>query len=105
MNIDFQRDLRQIFISVLCKYADRESKLAINKMTEGELVLRYLNWRRRMIMPQPRKLLESKEFATTKQNPSYCKQVNTLLSDIESGKDITCHLSESVLYAYVYKEK
>jgi hypothetical protein len=104
MNIDFQRDLRRIFIGVLSTNADADAKVAIEQMTEFELVACYLNWRRRMILPQPRRLIESKEFAVSKRHSTYCKQIDALLSEIESGKDITRHLSKLVLHAYVHKE-
>jgi hypothetical protein len=103
MTVDFQRDLRLIFIDALSRYADKDSKRALNKKNEGELVLCYLNWRRRMIMPQPRRPIESAEFAVSKCQPTYTKQVGTLLSKIETGVDISCHLSSNVLCPYVHR--
>jgi hypothetical protein len=103
MAVDFRRDLRLIFTDVLSRNADKDSKAAIRKMTEGKLVLCYLNWRRRMIKPQPRILIGSAEFAVSKRQPAYIKQVSALLSKIETGVDISCHLSSRVLCPYVHR--
>ena len=105
MTVDFKRDLRLIFVDILSKYADKDSKRAINKMDEGELVLRYLNWRRRMILPQPRRLIESAEFVVSKGQSVHSRQVCTLLSKIEMGIDISCHLSSRVLCSYAFREE
>lgn len=103
MRIDFQTDLRNIFIYVLSKNANAAARHAIQKMTEFELVACYLNWRRRMITPQPRRLIESAKFAITKQNPGHAESLTTLLAKIQNGDNLIPHLSKRVLNVYTHR--
>jgi hypothetical protein len=104
ISADFHSDLRHIFAGVLNMNADVDSQRDIHNMTEFQLVACYLNWRGRIIDPQPRRLIESSEFVLTKQNPIYANRVTNLLSKIQNGGDLTPHLSKRIREVYTHRQ-
>jgi hypothetical protein len=100
MTVDFHADVRRIFLDHLKANADSEVHRHLHNMPDYELVACYLNWSGRLIRPQPRHLIESKEFAITKQQPMDTMAVPKLLSKIQNGDDLLPHLSKSVKAVY-----
>jgi hypothetical protein len=83
---------------------DRQDAAAVrdlHQMTPSQLLIRWLNWTRRMVPPQPRQVLLSREFLD---NPILAQRkadIQAFISDIESGADLTKYLSRRVAHGYL----
>lgn len=64
------------------------------------LLIKFLNWRNRLVHPHPRQVFRSPELTV---NPSYTANradIDRLLGKVAAGSDIGPHLSERVLVGY-----
>jgi hypothetical protein len=103
--VDFEGDLKSIFIALLSRHADSASQKALETMSVSDLVVRYLNWHYRLISPWPRSLFPSREFTATAAKPEYAGLVAPLLSKIERGEELLPHLSKSILCVFKHQDE
>ncbi len=69
-------------------------------MPLGSLVITYLNWRTRFISARPRRVHLSRELLSSAKYRSHRASVHAIVSKIESGEDLTPHLSRGTKTAY-----
>jgi len=102
---DFERDMRSEVLAYLPRDA---ANTALNAELEASdtmhLLIRYLNWRDRLVHAHPRVVMLSREILA---NPLYLENLGRLekLCDvIRNGVDLTPHLSERVKFGYLPRD-
>jgi hypothetical protein len=75
-------------------------RAALLSLDTRDLVVRFINWRDRLIHPHPREIRRSLTFNTDDLFLQNRDDVNLLLAKLASGQDVNSHLSERVLHGY-----
>ncbi len=94
VSLDFRKDFRDLFLAALTSHLRDDTHDRITELSDPALIVCYLNWRRRLIDPRPRKLLPSREFTKTMARPEFAERTNNILFKIHHGSDLTPHLSK-----------
>jgi hypothetical protein len=77
---------------------------AINNLSDHELLVRFFNWLQRLVHPHPRTVFKSREFSSQLYNSINDEQnidLSNLIQKIESGEEITPHLSKRILSGFI----
>lgn len=102
LNEYLQANLRQLVLDHL-PY-DRNDAVVVrelNAMTPSELLIRWLNWTRRMVPSRPRDVLLSTEFRANPVFELKKADITAFINDIESGADLRKYLSRRIDHGYV----
>lgn len=96
------RSVRQLVLDHL-PYDRHDDDVAreLSAMTPSELLIRWLNWTRRMLPQAPRQVLQSNEFAANPVAQTRRADIQAFVADIQSGADLTKYLSRRVKHGYV----
>lgn len=73
----------------------------LSAMSPDELLGRWFNWVRRVVPPMPRRVLESNELQANPVLQQRRADIQALIADIQSGRDLTKYLSRAVKHGYV----
>ncbi|HMG15489.1 MAG TPA: hypothetical protein VK590_08590 [Saprospiraceae bacterium] len=88
-NLNFDNDFDNILINFL-----KTSNFSVDpNLTSRDLRMKFFNFRKRQIDPQPRKILFSNKFVCP---PQHQRGLDILISKIESGENLTPYLSKFI---------
>ena len=78
-------------------------KTELDAMPITELFVNYFNWRLRYVAQETRNVHKSREFLANSLSSDliYQSALATIISDIESGNDLTRYLSRRIKYGYM----
>lgn len=76
--------------------SDPDIVAALDAMSPRHLLVLYLNWRDRLIVAQPRRVLKSAAFDQNEIVRQRASVVSQMIDDIEKGVDLTKYLSRRV---------
>lgn len=95
----WEMDLRAIALREmpLVEEAYRET---LNKMPISDLMIRYINWRDRLVHPHPRTVCLPPNFKVSQHHLNYQRDLSDLLVKIETGALLTPYLSRRIRYGY-----
>jgi hypothetical protein len=75
---------------------DRKVVAALKSKSGAELLVIYMNWRNRLISPEPRAVLKSSAFDANPVVKQRSGEFAEIIDDIEQGRVLTKYLSRSV---------
>jgi hypothetical protein len=94
--------LRQLILGHLpYDRQDADVVRGLEAMTTSDLLIRWLNWTRRMLPSVSRQVLQSREFLANPVQKQRNDDVRALIEDIQQGADLTKYLSRSVQHGYI----
>jgi hypothetical protein len=92
--MDFFQDLRDEVVKALPH--DPKDRAALTALSDGELLGWLFNWLDRLVLAQPRVVLESLEFKAASLPADAAKDLQQLIGKIARGDELSPHLSRSV---------
>lgn len=94
--------LRQLVLDHL-PYDRNDAEVVSQLSSEGPgtLLRRWINWRTRLLLPEPRQIFPSREFLANPILHRRSLDIQALLDDIRTGEDLTKYLSRRVVHGYV----
>jgi hypothetical protein len=100
LEIGLQQDIRAHILSTLPYDASHLATLAA--LPIGELLITFLNWQRRFIVPRPRRVHLSAEMQSSPwmQDAAIRPGFDAIVRKLEAGDDISPHLSRRVKVGY-----
>jgi hypothetical protein len=99
--MDFENDIRDQVLAALPH--DRRDLQELRAKSIGELLVIYINWTSRFVVPRPRRIFISGALAAKRPLavPSEEAALAVLIDMIEQGQDVTAHLSLGVETGFV----
>jgi len=98
---DLVNDLEEMIRTDVLAALGADSSGELEAMSLSRLLIVYLNWRSRFITAVPRAVHLSSELAASPKYSEHRGNIDTLVEKIESGSDLTPHLSKAIQSAYV----
>ena len=95
----WEMDLRAIALREI-PLADQSYRSTLNALAIADLMVRYINWRGRLVHPHPRTVHLPPNFKTSQRYLDHQPDISDLLVKIETGAHLTPHLSRRIQYGY-----
>ncbi len=75
---------------------DQATRERLDELELWELLLHYLSWRDRVVVPRPRQIEVQDGFWSSSLSQKFSSQISLLLGEIEKGADIRPYLSDKI---------